>query len=760
MELSIRDSSTLAAHGPRLALAQGRSSKPDVSSPGGPAASFKGGALAASCGALQTLTRSRPLRRPGRRAPRGVLRRAQGSALLPEPELPRPSETAVVWFRSGDLRVEDHPGLARAAGAPSGTVCCYVFEARELARLSERRLNLLRAAVENLRQQLKSRYGLPLHVCAASSGPEKVYELCKDVKASDVYIHEDPVDLHVDSLQELRALGGEKGELRVHTWRAPLRSSAGSLSAVCRSYDEYVSAREEMPTEPLKAPTELEARFIVAVPSWSLEGLPDAESSREVLQHSGEVLQKQMALRQSVSYVLGLGSSTASEAEALRLLSLFTSQGAEALAEDAFGTARDREEVPQSKEEWAFRRVAGGPDGYRGLIPGEVFSRVLSEMMLWLGCVSMRTAAAALRQGTAEEDCRAALEALEANEWHRLLALADLSDGKLFEHSDVKFFRWRGYLCRYIAPSRPPAADSPPPVLAIHGFAASCTQFAPLATALAEADADRPIPLYALDMLGFGHAEKPPVSITQYVWEQCVKDFLLSVVATPAVVMGNSIGGYMAQSAAAFLGPSVCRGLILLNSAGPLLSMEDYQTLLRSSGGTVLERMREGYGSDANLPEYAPPPQWLVDFGAWILLRGLQPNIAGILKSLYPSNTEPTAELATEIFRDSQDPFASNVIGCFSRLGPNRPANELLEEYAAQGEGRLLVCQGMSDRLGGGPGNQPSRLAGFLSAVPALKARGEPLQDCGHCPHHENPADVASALRRWMQEVVLDTVPS
>ncbi|OLP73524.1 hypothetical protein AK812_SmicGene47211, partial [Symbiodinium microadriaticum] len=40
-----------------------------------------------------------------------------------------------------------------------------------------------------------------------------------------------------------------------------------------------------------------------------------------------------------------------------------------------------------------------------------------------------------------------------------------------------------------------------------------------------------------------------------------------------------------------------------------------------------------------------------------------------------------------------QDPFASNVIGCFSRLGPNRPANELLEEYAAQGEGRLLVCR-------------------------------------------------------------------
>ncbi|CAE7609926.1 cry, partial [Symbiodinium natans] len=550
-------------------------------------------ALAASCATLPTLSRCRRSAHRPRRSLR-MARRAQNSGVLPEPELPRPSETALVWFRSGDLRVEDHPGLARAATAPKGVLCCYIFEAKEIARLSARRMKLLRAAVEDLRQQLKSRYGLLLHVCAARSGPEKVYELSKDVNASDVYVHEDPVDLHMESLQELQSLSrGNQGQLRVHPWHAPLRLGAGSLSSECRCYDEYASARETSPTEPWQAPAELEAPALEhSQPSWLLEGLPDDASLREVLR-SDERMQNQAALRESVSYVLGLGGESASEAEALRLLSLFTAQGAEALAQDAFGAARDREEVAKSKEEWAFRRVAGGPDGYRGLIPGEVFSRVLSEMMLWLGCISLRTAAAALRAGAAEEDCREALEALEANEWHRLLALADLSDGKLFEHSDVRFFRWRGYLCRYIAPSCLPAADSAPPVLAIHGFAASCTQFAPLAAALAEGDTERPIPLYALDMIGFGHAEKPPLSITQYVWEQCVKDFLLSVVAAPAVLMGNSIGGYMAQSAAAFLGPSVCRGLILLNSAGPLLSMEDYQTLLRSSGGTVLERMRE-----------------------------------------------------------------------------------------------------------------------------------------------------------------------
>ena len=200
---------------------------------------------------------------------------------------------------------------------------------------------------------------------------------------------------------------------------------------------------------------------------------------------------------------------------------------------------------------------------------------------------------------------------------------------------------------------------------------------------------------------GFGHAEKPPLSITQYVWEQCVKDFLLSVVGRPAILMGNSIGGYMAQSAAAFLGPDVCRGVVLLNSAGPLFTMKEYQTLLESSGGTVLERMQKGYGEEAGLPQYSPPPQWLVDFGAWALMSGLQPNIEGILKSLYPSNPEPIKPLAAEILRDSKDPFASNVIGCFSRLGPNRPTNELLQEYA-EGGGHLLVCQGMADQLGGG----------------------------------------------------------
>ena len=77
--------------------------------------------------------------------------------------------------------------------------------------------------------------------------------------------------------------------------------------------------------------------------------------------------------------------------EALRILELYVQEGAEAVAKDLWGPegagkdARLQEprftvetvetahgldatllqEVPRSKEEWAFRRIANGPDGYR-----------------------------------------------------------------------------------------------------------------------------------------------------------------------------------------------------------------------------------------------------------------------------------------------------------------------------------------------------------------------------------------------------------
>ena len=685
--------------------------------------------------------------------------------VIPEPVLSEPSSRAVVWFRSGDLRVRDHCGLQAAVKAPRGFLCCYVFEAQELARLSVRRMALLRAAVDDLKSQL-AELGVCLHILFSEDGARSLYDFCCNMKVTDIYVHDDPLDLRVKSHENLSVLCAEHTKLRLQRWRAPLRLAVGSLGE-CATYDDYVSALEALKTSEISEPCELLGSLVVD-PIAALESQSECDEWQSVaptLEELQENLRvssnEQFLFRQKQKYVRGLGADTATEKEAFRLLDLYVNEGAEAVATDLWGGPGDT--LPGSKEEWAFRRIAMGPDGYKGLRPGEVFSRALSEEMLWLGCISMRTVAKELKRN-ASEDCRAALEALEANEWHRLLALFDLAARKTEKVSKVAYFRWRGYLCRYIGPIED--HNSLPPLVAVHGFAASCMQFTSLANAL-HLGRNHPMPVYALDLIGFGHAEKPPLSITQYVWEQCVKDFLLGIVGRPAVLMGNSIGGYMVQSAAAFLGPQLCLGIVLLNSAGPLFSMEEYEQLLESGGGTVLERMRRGFGEEAQLPKYAPPPQWLVDFGAWLLLSGLQPRIEGILKSLYPSNPNSVGDLAVEILRDSKDPFASNVIGCFSRLGPNRPTNELLKEYANfedgtdGGEssgcrGRLLICQGMADLLGGGPGNQPKRLQSFVSAVPELQASGVPIEGCGHCPHDEAPAKVADAVLKWLEEVIAE----
>lgn len=206
------------------------------------------------------------------------------------------------------------------------------------------------------------------------------------------------------------------------------------------------------------------------------------------------------------------------------------------------------------------------------------------------------------------------------------------------------------------------------------------------------------------------------------------------------------------KAVAAYVGTDLCKGIVLLNSAGPLLSQQDWAERLEEEGGTVLSRMKKGFGTKAGLPEYSPPPQWLLDFGAGVLFGILQPYITPILKSLYPSNQNPVQDCASVILRDSRDPFAVNVIASFSRLGPNRSSNELFDEYAAGNGGRLLVCQGMADKLGGGPDNQPVRLRLFEAAARGLQFQAVPLEGCGHCPHHEAPGAVAAAVRAWLMK--------
>lgn len=44
-------------------------------------------------------------------------------------------------------------------------------------------------------------------------------------------------------------------------------------------------------------------------------------------------------------------------------------------------------------------------------------------------------------------------------------------------------------------------------------------------------------PIFAIDLLGFGHSEKPGLSYTQYLWESQLIDFVIEVMEAAPVIM-------------------------------------------------------------------------------------------------------------------------------------------------------------------------------------------------------------------------------
>ena len=101
-----------------------------------------------------------------------------------------------------------------------------------------------------------------------------------------------------------------------------------------------------------------------------------------------------------------------------------------------------------------------------------------------------------------------------------------------------------------------------PPVVLLHGVGRSLEDWS-AAAPLAER-----FRLYAPDLIGFGYTGKPEGPYTLERLATFIKDFLDEVGETrPVVLVGNSLGGAVAQSFAVQY-PERVRGLVLVASAG------------------------------------------------------------------------------------------------------------------------------------------------------------------------------------------------
>lgn len=341
------------------------------------------------------------------------------------------------------------------------------------------------------------------------------------------------------------------------------------------------------------------------------------------------------------------------------------------------------------------------------------------------------------------------------------------------ESGTVNYWRWKGqHLVRYL--TFPAGKDygeqdeetRDPAILLVHGFAASCEQWERLVYNIrqqkvqANNGKDTTPPIYAIDLLGFGHSEKPGLSYTQYMWESQLVDFAIEVMESiPMVMVGNSIGGGLSAGAAASLGKKICRGLILLNTAGILLEPDTYRGYDSSESNSDIGGDFSSYTEAAieGNPEtiYSPVPFFgnkaLDVFGAAII--GLiYPEIEKRLSLIYGNrieNADPAVVYAIQ--QGASSPGSANVIGCGQKLAPNRPLNEVLmgvDDEDRNGSFPTLVVMGLDDRVSS-PAVAKLRAELFSRLNPDTITLKK-ISDAGHCPHDETPDKVANHMLNWL----------
>lgn len=684
----------------------------------------------------------------------------------------------LVWLTGrGDLRLSDHGGFRHAAACGGPTVPVYVLEDGPQAVEQPRsRAARTLAALRGLREELEGSHGVPL-VVRRGSAAEELTALAASIGASScAVVADDPEDGGGmrGGIEALEAAG-----VRVVRWGAGLRRAApweDRPELLPDTWEAYSDACAGLPADgPEDAPS---PGGLVPFPGEiRSEGVPE-DAPLTHPEWNGEREDPTDAPYQNFTL------SMSTEQFATEALRRYAADG-----RDAFASAflSDAGSAPSLHAAAARRLLAGAPgQPSRVLAQREAPFRAFAPA-LTVGSVSARMVRATA-EGAGHSSARpddkggflgqrdgpgALADAAEWSEYFRLLALRSLAlqekgedptaargrqaGGDLREAPDrVGYWRWGGqHLVRHLKWEGGEGRDPDAPALVlVHGFAASAEQWERMVRALREDAGDACPAIYALDLLGFGHSEKPGLSYTQYLWEAQIIDFVREVVRGPVVVAGNSIGGGLSAGAAPCLG-RLCRGVVLVNTAGVLVEPDEYVSPRpKETVGALAKVGRDDKGYSPPLPGTAG--MVALDLFGDAIIKTIYPQIRKRLKDIYsdrPSNADDALAFAIE--QGASFPGSANVIGCGQKLGPNRSLNEVLGPEHGFG-GPVLVAQGVNDRVSG-PARAQERADTFerlRDGVTVVRING------GHCVQDDSPEEVARALWRWWPAAATHGSPS
>lgn len=283
---------------------------------------------------------------------------------------------------------------------------------------------------------------------------------------------------------------------------------------------------------------------------------------------------------------------------------------------------------------------------------------------------------------------------------------------------------WRGWQTRYSYLRARERLDSDlPPLILIHGFGASIEHWRNNIPAIAK---DRTV--YALDLLGFGASRKADTDYSAALWTEQVHDFWQTFIGVRAILVGNSIGSLVCLNATATY-PEMVEGLVML-SLPDVSVREDMLPPLISPVVTAIENLFASPLLIKNLLKFVRRPK---------IIR----KWAGVA---YPNQAAVTDELVEILSSPAYDQGSGQTLYRLARSVRKASFAESVRDLLPQITVPMLLVWGLKDKM-----IPPQQAQAIATLNPLIKLIE--LEDIGHCPHDEDPAQFNSLLLDWLQSI-------
>lgn len=428
---------------------------------------------------------------------------------------PKRVSRSVVWFRDGDLRLEDHTGLESACEHTSHALA-------PLFVLTPKTKPASLQAARRLRKELRDR-GSDLILRFAEDEATGVIQFLTEFGAERVHVRMDVEYEARDVVYQVeRCLDGVTS---VQTWDMELREWDGSkdeLGDMPDVFPDFLRWKKRLKTPVAESSVLFQPDRIIPGPDlYEDDRLGEVDILVEEKSNMSEQQREFMS-----EYNRDMEFVSAMEVD------LETERYGEFVVREYLRKADAYEKVDLGRSfAEVFRQGA--------LAPARIFEivheheRKNGRIWRW-----------AYREGA-----KMILDWLDAREFATLMARRDVANGATVDgEHEAKFWRWNGYLMRYVEEGRDSeGAKNKPPLLLVHGFGASSQHFRRSLKVLKER-----YHVYAVDLVGFGRSEKPPMQYTQALWECLLWDFVRDVIRKPVFVAGNSIGKFFLSSKGRF----------------------------------------------------------------------------------------------------------------------------------------------------------------------------------------------------------------